>query len=275
MPGYDYPGLTITVEGQVATIRIQPLESLAREVTERTDLHWELGQAFSALRGDNAVRVIVLTGAADGSFLVPPRTAVYANPAGRERRNDPARLWKVFTGILRCHEMMAAIEKPIVARVNGDAIGFGQSLMFASDIIVARDDARIVDMHVGMGEVEPYGPPYGIVPGDGGAALAPLYMTPAKAKEYLMLAKAYTATELANLGIINYAVPAAELDGVVEDIVRRLLERSAYALAWTKRVANRHVVQQLNMTLDAGAAYELATFHQIEKQGWVDKQTLT
>ena len=58
---------------------------------------------------------------------------------------------------------MAEIEKPIVARVNGDAIGFGQSLMFASDIIVAREDVRIADMHMGMGEVEPFGPPYGIV----------------------------------------------------------------------------------------------------------------
>jgi enoyl-CoA hydratase/carnithine racemase len=275
MAEYDYPGLTVTTHGQVATIGIQPLETLGPEITSRTDLHWELGQAFSALRGDNTIRVIVLTGAQDGSFLVPPRTAVYADPAGREQRNDPARLWKVFTGIVRCHEVMAAIEKPIVARVNGDAIGFGQSLMFASDLIVAREDARIVDMHLGMGEVEPYGPPYGIVPGDGGAALAPLYMTPARAKEYLMLARAYTAAELARLGIINYAVPASELDGVVDDLVRRLLQRSPYALAWTKRVANRHVAQQLNMALDAGAAYELTTFHQIEKLGWADKTTLT
>ena len=75
--------------------------------------------------------------------------------------------------------------------------------MFASDIIVAREDARIADMHMGMGEVEPFGPPYGIVPGDGGAALVPLYMTPARAKEYLMLARAYGAGELARLGITS------------------------------------------------------------------------
>lgn len=178
---------------------------------------------------------------------------MYASEEGRKWRNDPARHWKVFTGIVRCHEAMAALEKPIVARVNGDAIGFGSSLMFASDLIVARRDARIADMHMGMGEVQPYGPPYGIVPGDGGLALVPLHFSPAKAKEYLMLAKKYSGEELARIGVINYAVPMEDLDHVVDDIVGRLLKRSAYALAWTKRVANRHLMAQLNMTLDAGA----------------------
>jgi len=199
---------------------------------------------------------------------------VYASEEGRKWRNDPARHWKVFTGIVRCHEAMAALEKPIVARVNGDAIGFGSSLMFASDLIVARRDARIADMHMGMGEVQPYGPPYGIVPGDGGLALVPLHFSPAKAKEYLMLAKKYSGEELARIGVINYAVPMEDLDHVVDDIVGRLLKRSAYALAWTKRVANRHLMAQLDMTLDAGAAYELVNFHQIEKMDWVDRKIL-
>jgi hypothetical protein len=61
---------------------------------------------------------------------------------------------------------------------------------------------------------------------------------------------------------------------VVDDIVARLLKRSAYALAWTKRIANRHVVEQLNRTLDAGAAYEMVNFLQIEKLGWQDKKSL-
>jgi hypothetical protein len=60
----------------------------------------------------------------------------------------------------------------------------------------------------------------------------------------------------------------------VDDIVGRLLKRSAYALAWTKRVANRHLMAQLDMTLDAGAAYELVNFHQIEKMDWVDRKIL-
>ena len=268
-----YLDLEIERQEQVATIRIMsPMRAI--RAGRAPDLHWELGSAFSELRGDNSVRVIVLTGAEAGEFLAPPTTEAYSSETGKNTRNDPTWLWKTFTGIIRTHQTMAEIEKPIVARVNGDAIGFGQSLMFASDLIVAREDARIADMHMGMGEVEPYGPPYGIVPGDGGAALAPLYMTPARAKEYLMLAKAYPASELARLGIINYAVPMVELDALVEDIVRRLLKRSAYALAWTKRVSNRLLAHHLNLALDASAAYEMVNFLQMQRLGWEDPKTL-
>jgi enoyl-CoA hydratase len=270
----NYPGLLVEKQSQVATVRVRAISEMSREEAARADVHWELGRVFSDLRGDNGVRVVVLTGAKDGLFLTAPLTSVYASDEGRKWRNDPARHWKVFTGIIRCHEAMAALEKPIVARINGDAIGFGSSLMFACDLIVARRDARIADMHMGMAEVEPYGPPYGIVPGDGGLSLVPLYLSPAKAKEYLMLAKEYSGEELARMGVINYAVSPEELDRVVDDMVSRLLKRSAYALAWTKRVANRRLVAHLNMTLDAGAAYELVNFHQIEKMDWVDRKSL-
>jgi enoyl-CoA hydratase len=269
MPDQSDPYIHIAVEkaNQVATIRIRRIRTTA------APFHWELGEALSALRGDDEVRVIVLTGEEDGVFSVGPRSEVYASDEGKRKRNDPVRTWKTFTGLVRCHEVMAAIEKPIVARVNGDAIAFGSSLLFASDLIVAREDARVVDYHLAMGEL-PWGPPYGIVPGDGGAALVPLYMSPPKAKEYLMLAKEYSGADLARMGLINYAVPAEKLDEVVDDLVRRLLERSAYALAWTKRVVNRRIVDQLNMTLDAGAAYEMVTLHQIERLGWEDPKSL-
>jgi enoyl-CoA hydratase len=70
------------------------------------------------------------------------------------------------------------------------------------------------------------------------------------------------------MSAINYAVPRDRLDSTVEALVQRLLKRPAYALAWTKRVANRRVVEQLNATLDAGAAYEMVSFLQLERAGW-------
>jgi len=82
-----------------------------------------------------------------------------------------------------------------------------------------------------------------------------------------MLARQYTGRELADLGIINYAVPRDKLDAVVNDMLQRLLARGAYTLAWTKRVANRALVNHLNMTLDAGVAYEMTGFLQNEKLG--------
>ena len=75
-------------------------------------------------------------------------------------------------------------------------------------------------------------------------------------------------------GYINDAVPRERLDAVVDDIVARLLLRSSYALAWTKRTINRRLADQLNMTLDASAAYEMVNFLQLDRLGGNDPLTL-
>jgi enoyl-CoA hydratase len=266
----EYETCTLEKDGPVATVTIVPPHALSGGTA---DLHWELGEIFGALRDDNGIRVIVLTGW-PGEFYAPGSPEFYDDPALRQYVSDPPRAWKTFTGIVRTHQGMAEIEKPIVGKICGDAIGFGSSLAFACDLIVAVEEARFIDIHLGMGDV-PFGPRFGIVTGDGGSSLVPLFMTPAKAKEYLMLAKPYTAKELADAGIINAAVPGERLDAVVDDIVQRLLRRSAYALAWTKRTANRHVVAQLNLTLDAAAAYEMVNFLQIDRLDGNDPKTLT
>jgi len=264
----DYGALNLTIADSVATIAMHSPIDLP--IQHPHNVHVELAHVFNDLREDHSVRVIVLTGARDSFFVVRPPES-YHDPVQRRSRTDPARMWESFSSTALMHEQMALIEKPIVAKVNGDAIGFGSTLVFACDFIIARDDATIIDTHMGMGETPNIGPDdFGLVPGDGGTALIPLFLSPPLAKEYLMLGRAYTGAELAQMGVINYAVPAADLDDCVSDFVRRLLLRSAYALAWTKRTANRQVVAQVTSALDAGLAYEMVTFHQWERLGWTD-----
>ncbi|WP_182481436.1 enoyl-CoA hydratase/isomerase family protein [Nocardioides immobilis] len=119
---------------------------------------------------------------------------------------------------------MAEMEKPVIAKVNGDAVGYAQSIMFGCDLIVAREDAVVADVHLNMQDLLGFD----TVPGDGGAALVPMHMFPAKAMEYLLLAKAYTAAELECMGAINYAVPQERLDEVVDDLVQRLGVRAGH-----------------------------------------------
>jgi enoyl-CoA hydratase len=76
------------------------------------------------------------------------------------------------------------------------------------------------------------------------------------------------------MNVINYAVPADQLDAKVDELVQALLRRSAFALAWTKRTCNRGLVDHLNMTLDAAAAYEMVNFLQLERLGGVDPMSL-
>lgn len=262
MASGPYGSCAVDVAGALATITIVP----PTRVTGGADLHWELGAVLEGLRSDTSVRVIVLTGT-DEEFYVLPDASAFADPARWARRADPAGAWRTFMGIVRVHQLMAEIEKPIVARVNGNATAFGCSLVFASDLIVAREDAVIVDVHLGMGELPYGGPGFGLVTGDGGSSLVPLFMSPAKAKEFLMLSSPYTGRELADAGVINHAVPAAELDAKVDELVQALLRRSAFALAWTKRTANRLVADALNRSLDASVAYEMVNFLQLARLG--------
>lgn len=264
-------------DGQVARIAVAGCADREEPRRHGGSVHWEFAALLNRLRTDNGVRVIVITGAADGEFWVPPPTAVEGAAHSRKHRSDPAALWRTFTGITQLHQAMAEIEKPIVARVNGDAVGTGSSVLFNSDLSVAVADALVADHHLGMGDIPRYGSSFGMVPGDGGLSLVPLHMTPMQAKEYLMLAKPYRAGELATMGLINLAVPAGDfgaLDAAVDDLTERLLRRPAYALAWTKRVVNRRVAEHLNLTADAAAGYELVTYLQHEMQDDAQSQTL-
>jgi enoyl-CoA hydratase len=268
----DYRALKVAVDDQTAVIRMRPL-SEALLLDPPADVHVEMPDVLEELRRDDRVRVVVITGASDGEFLVPPGPDYYTSVHAAARLADPYGAWRVGQGVTRCCQVMAEIEKPIIAKVNGDAIGFGQSLVFLSDLIVAREDAVISDVHLGMGEVttrdgSAAGLPFGVVPGDGAGAVVPLFMPPTQAKEYLMLSARRTARELAAMNIVNRAVPLAELDDVTDEFIRSLLARSAFALAWTKRVLNRHVVSQLNLTLDASIANEQLNFAQIRALGY-------
>ncbi len=259
----EYGSCRLSIDGAVATIEIVP----PMEVEGGADLHWELGGVLDRLRSDTSVRVVVLTGTRD-EFYVLPGKEIFENPASWAKRANPDGAWTTFMGIVRVHQLMAEIEKPIVARVNGHATAFGCSLVLASDLIVAAEDAELVDIHLGMGEIEGHpGPGFGLVTGDGGSSLAPLYMSPAKAKEFLMLSKPLSGRELADASVINKAVPREELDATVDDMVAALLRRSAFALAWTKRSANRRVAEALNMSIDASVAYEMVNFLQLTRLG--------
>lgn len=262
-PYDNYRSFKFELKGQVATIRLIDLATPIPQGQERPNIHWELADLFTQLRGDNRVRIVVITGPGNGIFLSNPRARYNGPQPPRSRQYR----WLTYGGIPRLHQEMAENEKIIVAKVNGDAMSLGQSIVFSSDLIVAKEDAVFADVHLNMGENTKSGPAdYGIVPGDGGCALLPLFMSPAKAKECLFLAKPHTGAELAKMGIINYAVPETQLDATVDDLVARLLKRPAHSLAWAKRVANRRVVHHLNMTLYAAVAYE--EVGQFQEEAW-------
>jgi len=258
----EYFLLDIVRTGQVATIELKRIEKHVREVM-RTQKRGgaqraaEVARALHELREDQNIRVIVITGKND-VFTIPPSSyGHHGNPG-----ND----WDIMAGVTKAVEIMCTIEKPVIAKVNGHAVGFGANLVLACDFIVAREDAIIADHHMSAGELQIDGQIVGsadhcMVTGDGGSVFAPLKMPLAMAKEYLMLARPFTAKELAGMGVVNYAMPAEELDAKTNEIVQRLLRRNAYALAMTKRILNKQALAQFNMSHDASLAYEFLNFY--------------
>ncbi len=259
--GYEAAHYRVSVAGQVATIELVDAEDLPAGAAT-VEPHWELAQLLWKVAFDDSIRVVVLSGSEAG-FLCRKPAADGREPGQRE----PHWVWRVSTGIIRMHYAIALLDKPVVAKVTGDALGIGSSLVFASDLVVAREDVRIIDNHLGMGEASPFGLRMGAVPGDGGAALAPMHFSPMRAKEYLMLARAYTARELADLGIINWALPGAEVAAKVDELVAALLRRPAYALAWTRRIASKPQLDRLNASIDSGIAHMLLNRLEFVQEG--------
>lgn len=247
-----YNTIKVTKDGQVATITLQ-----AANRTARTGPHVEIGAAISELRFDNDVRVIIITGDKNGFFL-PPKDSPKASG------HTPGLDWDLTQGMQRTYQSMLEIEKPIIAKVNGNAIGFGSSIVFACDLIIADEKAVLCDHHLGMGKTLQGGRgDFGSVPGDGGTVFVPLHMTPCLAKEYLWLSKELNGADLARQGVINAAVPAEKLDEVVADYAARLLLRTPHSLALAKRAANKPYIDQFNRVYDLAWSYELLNFYQL------------
>jgi enoyl-CoA hydratase len=258
----DYSLLNIHRSGQIATIELIRIEKHLREQRGSgkrggAQRAAEVGRALNELRDDNTVRVIVITGR-DDVFTIPPSSYGHHGSPGSD--------WDIMSGVTRAVEAMCTIEKPVIAKVNGHAVGFGANLVLACDFIVAREDAIIADHHMSCGELIIDGKMAGsaehcMVTGDGGAVFAPVKMPMNMAKEYLMLARPFTAKELATMGVVNYAVPAAELDAKTDEIAQRLLKRNAYALALTKRVLNKQLMESFSRVHDAALGYEFLNFY--------------
>ena len=203
-------------------------------------MHEELIEALAFAGTDPDSDVVVLTGAgrafsAGGDLLRMRQVAEQPRLFDKEVLNAK-RL--VFT--------LLDIEKPVIAKVNGHAVGLGATLALMCDVIFAASQARIGDPHVAVG----------LVAGDGGAVIWPQLIGFARAKEYLMTGDLMTATQAAAIGLINHTVEAEALDARVDAFCQRLLAGATQAIRWTKVTANLELKRIAHALMDTGLGYE-------------------
>jgi enoyl-CoA hydratase len=134
--------------------------------------------------------------------------------------------------------------KPIIAKVNGPAIGLAATIVLFCDIIFAADHARIADSHVKLG----------LVAGVGGVVICLQLIGLACAKEFLFAGSAITGEEATKIGLINRAVPAADLDHVVDEFAQQLVAGAPKTIQWTKQAVHMELKRVAQSILDTSFA---------------------
>ena len=233
-------------------LRIEYLDPILKITIDHPDsplnavddlLHSELTRLFSELKREDRARAILLTGAgkafsAGGDFAWFP-TLDDLGKLELLRRDAKQMIWDLLD-----------VPLPIVAAINGPAIGLGASIALLCDTIWMADTATIADPHVLVG----------IVAGDGGAAIWPLAVGPARAKEYLMTGDPVPAVEAERIGLVNHVVAAEQLDAEAMAFARKLAAGAPLAIQYTKQAVNKVVKNALNTAFDASTALEIVTF---------------
>lgn len=233
----DYETLAFERRGRVLQITMNRPDKLN---AVDAVMHEELSRVFVEAAADPESDIVILTGAgrafsAGGDIEWMQR--MIDEPASFEKTAREGK--QIVNSLLDC-------EKPVIAKLNGNAVGLGATMGLFCDLIFAADTARIGDPHVSVG----------FVAGDGGAVIWPQLIGYARAKEYLFTGELMTATQAADIGLINRAVPVAELDATVEQFADRLASGATKAIRWTKLSVNIGLRQLANSILDASLAYE-------------------
>lgn len=224
-------------EGGIAIVTLNRPDRLNAVSPE---MHHDLQDLFTRIDADEDTRVVVLTGAGRG-FCSGGDTKTMA-----ERHANATETLRVYSRGRHLIAGMLAVEKPLIAMVNGPAAGLGATIALFCDVVLMAESATIGDRHVNVG----------LVAGDGGAVIWPLLVGPLRAKELLMTGRMVSGEEAVGLGLVNRAVPAAELESETLALAQEIAAQPPYAVRATKASINRYVHFVNSHVLDASLAWE-------------------
>jgi enoyl-CoA hydratase len=233
--------LTVSEDGPVRIVRLNRPDAL-NAVDEV--LHTALADIWSELDADHDARAVVITGegrafTAGGDMELLQK--MVDDVVLRERVLDESR---------RIMRDMIGFRLPLVAAVNGPAVGLGCSLAMMSDIVIMDASAYLADPHV----------PIGLVAGDGGAITWPLAMSLLAAKEYILTGDRIPAKEAHRLGLANRVVPDGECFGAALELAHRLAKSPPQAVQDTKRALNQHLARAASGVVEFCVSAEYRSF---------------
>jgi enoyl-CoA hydratase len=212
------------------------------------EMHEEIAPLFHRISTDHEVDVVVLTGAGDKAFCVGADFGgMQSNlDAGGYEDGHPG----LMLGSAAIVRSQLSVYQPMIAAVNGDAMGLGATMALFCDIVLMAEHARIGDPHVKAG----------IVAGDGGAILWPLLLGLHRGKEYLMTGDILTSAQADRFGMVNYVYPGDRLRAEAQKFAERLAAGPRIPIQFNKRLANADLMDRVNRVLDSSLAMEAITF---------------
>ena len=187
-------------------------------------------QHFADAQVDLSVRAIVLTAAGErhfctGADLSVPQQAL-AKPEGAPDRVVGTAINMMRRGFETLMQRIQDCEKPVIVALNGTAAGGGAMLTLAADLVIAADNAKIIQVFVRRG----------LVPDGGVAYLLPRLVGLHKAKELIFFGDDLSAADAERLGIVNKVVPAAELQATAKEWAERLAAGPTKAIGFAKKM---------------------------------------
>ncbi len=237
---YDMPKeIQVEADGPLRIITLNRPEELN---AVNDDLHVGLARLWNRLSLDRTARAAVITGAgkafsAGGDFNYIQQISQDADLRAKTIADGR----EIVIGMARCRI-------PVIAAVNGPAVGLGCSVVALSDIVYMAEKAFLSDPHVQVG----------LVAADGGPLVWPMQMSILQAKEYALTGARIPAAKAVELGLANHVVA----DPLAEAITaaKKILELPQKAVESTKRILNIQLEQQVMMTLDYATTAEELTF---------------
>ena len=232
--------LTVDVAGPIRTVTLNRPEGLN---AINQPLHRALAGVWRQLSADLDARVVILTGrgrAFSAGGDLDWITSFLDDPVARhESIREGA---EIMEEILR-------FPLPIIAAVNGPAVGLGCSIAVLCDVVLMSEAGYLADPHVSVG----------LVAGDGGAAFWPLLTSILRTREYLYTGERIPAARAVELGLATRVTAAGDLITEAQRLAERIAAQPPQAVQGTKRIVNMHLSRALGGALQAGFAEEEVT----------------
>ncbi len=222
--------LTVEIENKIATITINRPDKLNALNAETIT---EMFQAFKKLRQDNSVSVIIITGSGEKAFAAGADIAEIRNHDEITGRIFSTRGQKVFRYIEK-------MEKPVIAAINGFALGGGSELAMACHIRVASEKAKFGQPEVNLG----------LIPGYGGTQRLPRLIPPTTALYLMLSGEMIDARKALELGLISEIVPADELKNRALKIAQDLAEKAPVAVRYILQAVTDGRDKDLDLALN-------------------------